>query len=392
MANNLIPEELQALIDQYLTDGEITNDECQAILNRAVSMGLDPKEVYLYVQNEVNKYWQAADAAKRERMSVICPHCGKSIPPLMDKCPECGEYITPEATKELQEILENLEKALVDLKSGYSMQRNKALVEGYIRKAEMYYSNNPKIKKLVEQIQAEIAEAEKKARIAARNEAIRDVASSTASAVGSVASSTAKGLGATIKYFAWEHKIAIAVILIIAAVAYGLNYIATADDREEAKKDSARNELLEKVHKALDEGDIRSALAYESQYQESRDYYDGTDWATRNSVAQACIKEGMLEEALQLTDKEEIRKEVSDKYIEQGDYKSAENALQIYNVYIQKELYYNFLSKCVVHMKENGLESKAKTFINSKVPAFKDCYDEWKPEKVKKELMAILED
>ena len=35
MANNLIPEELQALIQQYLTDGVLTDKERQVILRKA---------------------------------------------------------------------------------------------------------------------------------------------------------------------------------------------------------------------------------------------------------------------------------------------------------------------------------------------------------------------
>lgn len=37
---------------------------------------------------------------------------------MTDKCPECGQYITPEATKELEDILDNLEEALINMKSG----------------------------------------------------------------------------------------------------------------------------------------------------------------------------------------------------------------------------------------------------------------------------------
>ena len=38
MANNLIPEELQALIDQYLTDGVLTDKERAVILGTKAAL------------------------------------------------------------------------------------------------------------------------------------------------------------------------------------------------------------------------------------------------------------------------------------------------------------------------------------------------------------------
>lgn len=53
-----------------------------------------------------------------KRRGKTCPYCGSSIPDLTDKCPNCGGNITPEASKELEEIIEHLESALVAFKSG----------------------------------------------------------------------------------------------------------------------------------------------------------------------------------------------------------------------------------------------------------------------------------
>ena len=55
MANNLIPEELNALIQQYLTDGVLTDKERQVILKKAEKMGLDRDEIDLYLDAEVQK-------------------------------------------------------------------------------------------------------------------------------------------------------------------------------------------------------------------------------------------------------------------------------------------------------------------------------------------------
>lgn len=175
MANNLIPEELNALIQQYLTDGVLTDKERQVILNKAEKMGLDRDEIDLYLDAEVQKIDQQTDAAVRKQKGKTCPFCGGSVPQLTDKCPHCGENITPEASKELQEIFDNLEEALVDFKSGKDIAKSKATVERFMRKAKMYYGNNPKIQKLLEEVEMESAKAEKVAKANALKNALVSV-------------------------------------------------------------------------------------------------------------------------------------------------------------------------------------------------------------------------
>ena len=160
MATNLIPEELQALINQYLTDGIMTEKERQVILRKAEGMGLDRDEIDLYLDAEVQKIDQVTNAAIRKQKGKACPYCGKSVPQLADKCPHCGEDITAEASEELQEIFENLEDALINMKSRTDYAKNKAIVERYARKARMYYGGNPKIQKLLEEVNAEMKQAQ----------------------------------------------------------------------------------------------------------------------------------------------------------------------------------------------------------------------------------------
>jgi ABC-type multidrug transport system fused ATPase/permease subunit len=178
MAKNLIPEELDALIKEYLTDGVLTDKERQVILKKAEGMGLDHDEIDLYLDAQVQKIDQATDAAVRRQKGKACPHCGAYVSQMTDKCPECGQYITPEATKELEEILDNLEEALINMKSRKDFDRNKAIVERYERKARMYYSNHPKIKTLLAEVDAEMANTEKRIKTESRNESIKSFLSS----------------------------------------------------------------------------------------------------------------------------------------------------------------------------------------------------------------------
>jgi hypothetical protein len=172
MAKNLIPEELDALIKEYLTDGVLTDKERQVILKKAVGMGLDRDEIDLYLDAQVQKIDQATDAAVRRQKGKACPHCGAYVSQMTDKCPECGQYITPEATKELEEILDNLEEALINMKSRKDFDRNKAIVERYERKARMYYSNHPKIKALLAEVDDEMNVAESKLKSIERKETL----------------------------------------------------------------------------------------------------------------------------------------------------------------------------------------------------------------------------
>ena len=172
MANNLIPQELETLIKEYLTDGVLTDKERSVILKKAEKMGLDRDEIDLYLDAQVQKIDQATDAAARRQKGKTCPYCGGSIPQLADKCPHCGENITAEASQELQEIFDNLEEALVDMKAGKDISRSKATVERYARKAKMYFDNNPKVQKLLLEIEKETIETEKRAKTDARKNAL----------------------------------------------------------------------------------------------------------------------------------------------------------------------------------------------------------------------------
>lgn len=159
-----IPQELDDLIKEYLTDGIISAKERQVLLNKAQALGLNVDEVDLYIDAQQQKADQAVAAAVNKRRGKTCPYCGSSIPELTDKCPNCGSNITPEASNELEEIIEHLESALVNFKSGEDVDKSKAEVERYVRKARMYYGNNPKIQRLLDEVEAESEAAETEAK------------------------------------------------------------------------------------------------------------------------------------------------------------------------------------------------------------------------------------
>ena len=241
MANNLIPEELNALIQQYLTDGVLTDKERQVILNKAEKMGIDRDEIDLYLDAEVQKIDQQTDAAVRKQKGKTCPFCGGSVPQLTDKCPHCGENITPEASKELQEIIDNLEEALVDfkfkvnnvdVKSRKDTAKSKATIERFMRKAKMYYGNNPKIQKLLAEVEMESAKAEKVAKANARKNTF-------------------------VKILTYNWKITAAVIL---AVLIGIFMLFHESDEDKIARYEAQIEnLSEEVSELVDAGNLDKA-------------------------------------------------------------------------------------------------------------------------------------
>lgn len=128
--------DLDNLIEEYLTDGIISDKERQVLLRKAQALGLDTDEVDLYIDAQQQKADQKVDAAVSRKRGSACPYCGGSIPQLTDKCPHCGQNITAEASDDLQEIFDHLEDALVKFKSGEDIDKSKAEVERYVRKAK----------------------------------------------------------------------------------------------------------------------------------------------------------------------------------------------------------------------------------------------------------------
>ena len=225
-------KEFNDLLNAALTDGIITAQERAVLINKAISIGIDPEEANLLIDASEQKVNQDIDAAARLKRGKTCPFCGGSIPQLADQCPHCGGAITAEASQELLEIIDQLEDALLDLKAGKDHKTAKAQVEKYIRRANMYYENNPKVQKLLSEIAKETAEAEKKAKTSARNENILSVL---------------KNIVAFFK----SHKI-LAYLLIGVVV---LSLVALCSENEE----KAHQTLIENIDSYIEAGKIKEA-------------------------------------------------------------------------------------------------------------------------------------
>lgn len=337
-----IPQELDDLIQEYLTDGIISAKERQVLLNKAMSLGLNVDEVDLYIDAQQQKADQAVAAAMNKRRGKTCPYCGSSIPELTDKCPNCGGNITPEASEELEEIFEELEEALVNFKSGDadSISRSKAEVERYIRKAKMYYGNNPKVQRMLEEVEAESAAADEEIKKNARNKLIAK--------------------------YKWFIIGAVGIILVLGFSLYEAN---------KAENSAAKTSTL--MLEAIKNGDIEKAEslkdAYTSHFSQSADDIRG-----------AC-------DALYEAEKKQKDKEMNDA-IEAGDYDKAFDGLRtsgLDGIADDATIYYERICMCLDDMKKKGKSiSEMQKFIDRKIEAYvKDAsHEEWSKANVKKRL------
>lgn len=310
------PKELTDLLQVYMADGVISDAEMQVLLNKAMSLNVNPYEFKLYAEAQLKQFYQDKEDAKKQQMGRLCPHCGKSVPMFADKCPHCGKPVTPEASKEVEEIINALEDALVDMKSGKDIARSKANVERYQRKATMYYGNNPKIAQLVAEINVELKKAEK----SSRNNAILNWINS--------------------------HKLLtaiVAVVVVLVTVRVGSSIVNAVHQTHKNNPQIC----LEKIKEAIAEGDLAQAEVLYGEY------------AIAGKRDEACVKVLVdaffnakdyvkVEEYAGLSMHTKIRLAL----IADGQYTEAEDYMTIHG---EAELVAH-ANECIVHMLETGVD------------------------------------
>ncbi len=347
MAN--YPKELTDLLQDFLKDSKISYEEKEVLLKKANQLGVDPKEFEVYIESMVNNIYKEREDIKEDKKGRRCPHCGGSISDFVDTCEKCGKKIKPEASKEVEEIINALEDALVEMKSGKDIARNKATVERYQRKVGMYYGNNPTIQKLLADIDLELKKAAKSSRNQARTNWCK------------------------------EHKFLTFMIVAVVIIAIIKIFSSVKDAlTPETYKDNPQI-CLEEMRKAIAEGDILKAEAMYNEYGLYDSacksllgdaYFAAKDYkAAKSCNLDLCPKiiEALMEDG---------------KYSETSEYlthTSAANLMALAN-------------DCIVHMLENNVsEVRIRAYIKGMTP--KICsYGEgpdWYEHTVEKSLLKV---
>lgn len=166
----MFSRELKQLIEASLVDGVLTPEERKIIIKRAFAEGLDPAEVNLLLDAEIQKINQKrAQQAKMQAPKVRkCPVCGEIMPALTGICPTCGNAVgTGEqsvggSSDDINKLVNQMNSLLAQLKAGTSQSTILiSAIEEARRKAITLYGENPKVRAVTEEVAQEV-EAYKK--------------------------------------------------------------------------------------------------------------------------------------------------------------------------------------------------------------------------------------
>ena len=374
-------DKIQELIDLTLgDDGYISPKETDFIIRKAKELGEDPEEVLMCINVANAKAERANQEERQKAKGMSCPWCNMTIPELSEECPYCHKKITARASQELEEILDNLENALVDLKAGKDIAKSKAVVERFTRKAQLKYSENPKIKNLIADIETETVAAEKRA-LDEREEAARLLRKHQKAEMKAKRNET---IFSVIK--ANKKLVGIGALILLIAIIWGIKRFTSGPDYANDPK-----VCTEAINDAIEAGNLKNAEALYSTYYHEHGIH-GIEPAIEN-IAKAYIEKGDLEKALSygkhldgFQDDGPIIPLVEQKYIEKGDYDKAENC---HDYWGRPREYFDFLCKCIDNLKEKGDNSKIKSFIERKASFFNSRLsndEEWQNAAVKKRL------
>lgn len=103
----MLSKNLKEIIEASLVDGVLTDKERSVIKRKALLEGIDPDEIDVLLDAEVQKiekdYEQSVTKVKK------CPNCGRVMSALETTCPDCGyQYQNVEANGSVQKLNQSL--------------------------------------------------------------------------------------------------------------------------------------------------------------------------------------------------------------------------------------------------------------------------------------------
>ena len=162
-------EELETLIQNVLADGVITEKERAVLQKKAKLEDIDADEIDVYIDGELEKIRKQQLSAKSKVKK--CPVCGEIIPALTNICPSCGAAVN-KVNDDLEILIHCIEADLINIKtlseSSFSDEvegrylEQKSKFEKDIREARVYYGEEKRVAKLIDELQVELAVANRK--------------------------------------------------------------------------------------------------------------------------------------------------------------------------------------------------------------------------------------
>lgn len=155
----MFSKELQQLIEASLVDGVLTDQERAVIRKRALLDGVDPDEVDVLLDAELQRIRQKQEEAVAKVKK--CPNCGEIIPALSGVCPSCNYVIsaTKKEDKELVDIVRSINSYIS--KNDLDSYDKKELAE-LVKTAKILYGENIKVNTLVTEAEKILSDYKRK--------------------------------------------------------------------------------------------------------------------------------------------------------------------------------------------------------------------------------------
>jgi ribosomal protein S17E len=352
-----------------------------------------------------------------------CPHCHQIIDQFSDVCPICNTPLTPQLTDKFNTLLKNLEDALYNLKTGENINGAMALIDQYTREAKLNFGNHKKVLAILVEIDTEskrvaennavneiitnleealivlksgqdinVAKAiidryarQAKAEYADNVKVCKLLAEIEVEAKNAEAKAKK---AATLKVLAKTVKFAIPFLIVAGIVGLIVKACLPSPDNDPQA-------LMEAVNECIADGDFGQAEAYITAFAQNEGYGPAQDAAV--VLVNAYLAQNQLDKAFSYASTARFVGEytyeltaagsaIMTKFIEAGRYDDAEKCQ---NWHGKTSDYYDFLCRCIDHMLETGKTHRVKSFIERKIGHYGPRLtheEEWQQPAVKERL------
>lgn len=108
-------EELEKLIDEFISDGKISDTEKKVLLKKSKSLGIDKEEFEEVLNSKLRNLEINQNISSKLNK---CPACGDILAPMSKICSHCGAIINEEeGLNNLNYLTKSIERTLLKIQS-----------------------------------------------------------------------------------------------------------------------------------------------------------------------------------------------------------------------------------------------------------------------------------